>query len=122
MPDAAALTFFVAKVLTEAEHQGIPLSEAERKMLSWSEVEPGCVADPAVAEQLASELTDEEYEAKIAGLLEAAYKRDIGADKAESDAYKQAYAMLKGGDYYLLVMIDRALGRRLRPWWRFSPT
>ena len=112
--------FFVEKVVAQAEHQHVSLSVNERKMLDWSEVEPGCVADPKVAAGLASEMSDDAYEAKISGLLEAAYERDIAADPGAKDAYRQAYSVLKRGDYYLLVMIESALGRRLRRWWQFS--
>jgi hypothetical protein len=117
-----AKRFFVAKVLAEAQHQGVALSESERQMLSWSESDPEFKADPALVEQLAAEISDEDYEAKIRGLLEAAYRRDVGSDAAQRDAYRHAYSVLKRGDHYLLVMIDQALGRRLRPWWRFSLT
>jgi hypothetical protein len=117
---ADALHFFVAKVVSEAERQGLALSDAERKMLRWSEVEPGCVSGPMATAELAGEVSDDEYEAKISRLLEGAYERDIASDDGTRDAYKRAYSVLKAGDYYLLVMIDRALGRRLRPWWHFS--
>jgi hypothetical protein len=115
-----ARRFFIDRLVAEAQQHGVPLSANERKMLNWSEVEPGCVADPAVAEGLAQELSDEAYEAKIRRLLEAAYERDVAADAEAKEAYRRAYAVLKQGDYYLLVMVDQALGGRLRRWWQFS--
>ena len=118
-PDEAR-RFFIEKVVAQAEHQHMPLSVNERKMLDWSEVELGCVSDPKVAAGLASEMSDDAYEAKISGLLEAAYQRDIAADPQARDDYRQAYSVLKRGDYYLLVMIESALGRRLRRWWQLS--
>lgn len=33
--------------------------------------------------------------------------------------WKQARSVLGQGDHYLLVMIDRAVGRQLKPWWKF---
>ena len=112
--------FFIERVVAQAERQQVSLSTNERKMLDWSEVEPGCVADPEVAAGLASEMSDDAYEAKISGLLEAAYQREIAADPGTKEAYRQAYSVLKRGDYYLLIMIDHALGRRLRRWWQVS--
>ena len=56
-----ALRFFVEKVMAEAALQHVSLSTNERKMLEWSEVEPGCVADRAVAEGLAGEMADDTY-------------------------------------------------------------
>jgi hypothetical protein len=115
-----ARRFFIGKIVAEAERQGISLSANEQRMLSWSEVEPGCVADPALAEALAREISDDAYEAKVRGLLEAAYERDVSSDGAAKDVYRRAYSVVKNGDYYLVVMIDQALGRQLRRWWRFS--
>ena len=89
-------------------------------MLNWSEVEPGCVADPALAEALAREISDDAFEAKIRHLLEAAYERDVSSDGRAKDTYRRAYSAFKNGDYYLVVMIEQALGRRLRGWWQFS--
>jgi len=118
-PDEAR-RFFVDRIVTEGDRQGIPLSSTERKMLNWSEVEPGCVADPAVAEALASEISDKAYEAKVSRLLQAAYEREVSTDAAAKDSYRTAYSVLKRGDYYLMVMIEQALGGKLRRWWQFS--
>jgi hypothetical protein len=115
-----ARRFFIDKIVAEAGRSGVALSANERMMLDWSEVEPGCVADPRVAEALANEISDEAYEAKIRELLDAAYERDLTADKGARAVYRAAYSVLKRGDYYLLVMIDQSLGRRLRPWWQFT--
>lgn len=117
-----AKRFFVEKVVAEAEHQGVILSESERRMLSWSELDPEFNVDPTLVEKLAAEISDEEYEAKISRLLDAVYRRDVETDPHARDTYRQAYSVLKQGDHYLLVMIDHALGRRLRRWWRFSIT
>ena len=115
-----ARRFFVDKVVAEADRSGVTLSANERKTLDWSEVEPGCVADPRVAEALSQEMSDEAYEAKICRLLEAAYEHDVAADASAKAAYRGAYSVLKQGDYYLLVMIDEALGPRLRRWWQLT--
>jgi hypothetical protein len=118
-PDEAR-QFFISRINTEAERQGISLSQNERTMLNWSEVEPGCVADPQVAKALAHEISDEAYEAKVSRVLEAAYEREVATDSAAKDAYRKAYSVLKRGDYYLMVMVEQALGSRLRRWWQFS--
>ena len=118
-PDEAR-RFFVDKVVAQAAYEGVSLSGNERKMLDWSAVEPGCVADPQVAEGLAGEMSDEAYEAKVGRLLGAAYDRDIALDAGAKEQYRAAYSVLKRGDYYLLVMIEAALGRRLRKWWQLA--
>jgi len=114
-----AKRFFVDKIVAQARSELRPLSDAERQMLSFSESDPEFVADPALVDTLAAEISDDDYEAKIAGLLQRAYQRDVGRDSSEREAYRQAYATLTQGDHYLVVMIDRALGRQLRPWWAF---
>jgi hypothetical protein len=114
-----ARRFFIGKVVSQAEADGVILSSNERRMLDWSEVEPGCVADPAVAEGLAQEMSDEEYEGKIARLLERAFSRDIESAPERKQSYEEAYSTLKGGDFYLLIIVEQALRSRLRKWWQF---
>ena len=114
-----AKRFFVDKIAAQAEAEGIRLSDAEREMLSFSESDPEFAVDPTLVEKLQAEISDEEYEVKIAGLLERAWKRDVEADSNAGNLYREAFAALSQGDHYLLVMIDRALRSPLRPWWAF---
>ena len=114
-----ARRFFIDKVLAEARHQGMALTDAEQQMLGWSESAPDSTADPDLVERLAAEISDEDYESKVGSLLGAALARDLQSDKHSLDDYRRAHALLRQGDHYILVMIDRALGRRLRPWWKF---
>lgn len=57
-----AKRLFVEKVLTQARIEGVSLSDAERKMLSWSESDPDFATDLQLPPQLAAEIFDEEYE------------------------------------------------------------
>jgi hypothetical protein len=84
-------------------------------MLSFSESDPEFVVDPAVVEKLQAEISDEDYEAKIAGLIERSWKRDVEADSNAGNLYRGAFPALSQGDHYPLIMIDRALRRHLRP-------
>ena len=70
-------------------------------------------------ERLQAEISDEDYEAKVAGLIERSWNRDVETDNNAASLYRKAYATLNQGDHYLLIMIDRALRRHLRPWWAF---
>jgi hypothetical protein len=114
-----AKRFFVEKIVTQAASERVTLSDAERRMLSFSESDPEFVVDPVLVERLAAEISDADYESKIVGLLERAFARDLASDVGARDTYAAAYDVLRQGDHYLLVMIDRALKRRLRPWWAF---
>jgi len=60
-----AKRFLVDKVLRQARAEGLRLSEAEHKMLWWSESDPDVVVNPELPRQLASEMSDEAYEKKI---------------------------------------------------------
>jgi hypothetical protein len=117
-----AKKFFVEKVLTEAKREGVTLSKAEQRMLSWSESDPDFTAESALIEQLANEISEEDYESKVSTLLAGAYRRDLESNPLARDEYRQAHSVLSRGDHYILVMIERTLGRRLRPWWKFSLT
>jgi hypothetical protein len=114
-----AKRFFVDKVAAQALTEGAPLSDTERQMLSFFESDPEFTVDPALVEKLQAEISDEEYEAKIAGLIERSWKRDVETDANAGNLYREAFTTLSQGDHYLLIMIDRALRTHLRPWWAF---
>lgn len=114
-----AKRFFVDRVVTQAAAEGRPLSDSERQMLSFSETDPEFVVDPALVERLQNEITDDAYEAQVADLLRRAWTHDVASDPNARERYGEAFGVLRQGDHYLLVMIDRALGRELRPWWAF---
>jgi hypothetical protein len=114
-----AKRFFVEKVVAQARAEQVALSDAERGMLSWSESDPDFVVDLQLPEQLASEISEEEYETKVAGLLARGFAVDVAARPEAAEQWRQALRVLRGGDHYILVMLDEAVGRRLRRWWEF---
>lgn len=118
MTPREATRYFADKVIQQAQIEGLRLSEDERQMLLWSESEPDSVADPALAERLAAEMSDSDYEAKIAGLVSRSFAKDIATDTQARGAWQQAWSTLKQGDHYLSIMIDQAVGKQLKPWWK----
>jgi len=64
-----AKRFFVDRIVAQAATDGIPLSEAERQMLGFSESDPEYVVDPALVDRLEREISDDDYEAKVANLI-----------------------------------------------------
>lgn len=80
-----AKRLFVEKVVTQARIEGLPLSDAERNMLSWSESDPDLLVDPQLPEQLAAEISDEEYEKKVAGLLARRFAAEVAAHSTHHD-------------------------------------
>lgn len=109
-----AKRFFVDKIAGQAESEGTPLSDEERQMLSFSEADSEFKLDPAFVEKLRAEISDEDYEAKVVGLIQRSWKRDVETDSNAASLYREAYTTLNQGDHYLLIMIDRALRRHLR--------
>src|SRR5688500_14968227 len=105
-----AKRFLVDKVLRQARAEGLRLSEAEHKMLWWSESDPDVVVNPELPRQLASEMSDEAYEKKIGGLLSRSFAADEAANPATAEQWRQATKVLHQGDHYILVMLDDAIG------------
>lgn len=116
---AEAKRFFIEKVVQRARHEGVTLSAAERWMLLFSESDPEFDVDPRRVDELASEISDDEYEAKIAGLLKRSLAADIAADAGTRAVWQQARSVLAQGDHYVQIMIDRAVGGNLKRWWEF---
>jgi hypothetical protein len=114
-----AKRFFVDKVVEQARAERTSLSDAERQMLSWSESDPEYDVDPTLPGRLESEMSDEEYETKVAGLLTRSFAADVAARPEAASAWKQAAEVLNEGDHYILMMVDEAIGRRLKRWWQF---
>jgi hypothetical protein len=114
-----AKRLFVEKVVMQARLEGVSLSDAERAMLSWSESDPDFVVDPQLPERLAAEISDEEYEKKVTGLLVRRFAAEGGQDPGAEAQWRLAAEVLHQGDHYILIMLDAAVGSRLKPWWQF---
>ncbi len=111
--ESTAKAFFVDKVIQQAEREGVPLSKAQRYMLSWSETDASFVMDMGLNDQFEAEITQPDYEKKIQGLIERMYKKDIETNKDLKATYKEAYKTLKQGDHFILIMIGNAIGSKL---------
>ena len=114
-----AKRFFADRIVAQAAREGQPLSENERWMLSFSESDPELVVDHARVAALAAEISDPDYENKIAGLIERACTADIASSPDALPSYREAFTVLNQGDHYLLIMLKRGLARWVRPWWAF---
>jgi hypothetical protein len=115
-----ARAFFEQHILEQADAERVDLSPDERLMLRWSESEPDSVADPALATRLASHMSDDEYEEKIAGLVARSYAADIARDPTAKKRWADAFRVLNQGDHYILIAINRAVGAKFSPWWKLQ--
>jgi hypothetical protein len=77
------------------------------------------LVDPELPQRLASEISDDEYEKKIAGLLARRFAADVASDPALEAQWQQGADVLRQGDHYMLVMLDAAIGRHLKRRWQF---
>ena len=100
-----AKEFLVGEIVREAEREGRPLADLERKMLYFSKGDwplPDDIYD--VAEQFDRTYDRAQYEKKIAKLAQAA-RRQATTDQA---AWSEAVRRLEEGDHYLLAMVGEA--------------
>ena len=116
--ETEARQFFIEKIVQQAQREGVSLSEDERQMLLWSESAPNSVADPALAERLAAEISDADYESKVVELLRSSFKGDTAVHPSAKEVWGAALSVLRRGDHYILVMISEAVGKNLKPWWQ----
>jgi len=118
----SAKQFLLAKLSAQATHDGMSLSDIEKRMFLFSEASGNPDFE---ANEIFNEKYDERaYEAKVTKLLRRAYASGIRGVEGKGE-WKDALDALKQEDFYGLVMVDRAgiprkqeaLGREL---WRFE--
>jgi hypothetical protein len=116
-----AKEYLISRIVSEAKREGISLSEVERKMLYFSETDWTLPDILKVNEEFERNYDDNEYEAKIAGLIRDYLQRVQTENEEELDNWTKAVNKLREGDHYLLVMIDsvpQSVGR----WSRWLPS
>jgi hypothetical protein len=111
MNDWEAKEFFIQKVLDQARKENINLSDVEKQMLSWRDTDPNCYENHELNERFENEIPKGEYEKKIARLIRSSYDDDLGVDTVAKETYEQAYKAIKSKDYYIFIMVDKAIGK-----------
>jgi hypothetical protein len=101
----AAKEFVVEQIVAEAKHQGVLLSDVERKMLYFSETDWTLRDIDEVADAFHREYDDDQYERKIAGLVRGARQRAADQKKA---AWSDAIDCLSREDHYVSLMVGRS--------------
>lgn len=103
-----ARQFLVNKITIEAGVSGVPLSDAELRLLQLNLAEPGSAVGIPVE---VLEDKDRTHEDKIRALLQSAYVRDAN-DPEEQQKYKDAARTLKDSDHYIRIIVASAVPRR----------
>jgi hypothetical protein len=102
----SAKQFLLNRLEEQALHDGVPLSDVEKKMFLFSEA---TASDKMLALAQEFDLTcdDADYEGKISELLQAAFRRDKASSEAVA-AWKQSLEALCEEDFYGMVMVRQA--------------
>lgn len=101
-----AKEFAIGLIVSEADREGAPLSELERKMLYFSENGWTIPGMPETAQRFESEYDSGQYEKKIAALTKKLQKRLKSDDPKTLKAWLDALKKLSEGDHYLLVLVQ----------------
>jgi hypothetical protein len=107
-----AKELLISKIVAEAEHENVPLSEVERKMLYFTESGWTLPNIMEVSEDFDREYDQDEYEQKKAKLVTQADKRIRDGSRDDYDRWCAAIRFLQREDHYITVMI-RLAGLRL---------
>ena len=100
-----AKQFLINKVTFEADAKGVHLPYVEQRMLELN------LADPSTAAGIPVDLLrdrEQEFEAKIVGLLRSAYAR-AGENSSEQQNFHDAVHALRGSTHYIVVPAATAL-------------
>jgi len=101
----AAKKFLINKIAFEADFKGVKLPAIEKRMLELD------LADPATAAGIPLELLrdrDQDFEAKIVGLLRSAYSR-ASDNPHEQQTIEDAVKKLTGSTHYIVVPASTAM-------------
>lgn len=108
MDSTAAKQFLISKVIEQTKLEHLPLSEVEQKMLYFTEVHPSLPDIYEVNAEFERDCHSDEYERRIAGLLQRGRERNQKESEVQAQQWKEAIEALKAEDHYLLVMSYRA--------------
>ncbi|MGC1177292.1 MAG: hypothetical protein WA843_04440 [Candidatus Saccharimonadales bacterium] len=96
-----AKEYLIDRIVTQARHDDVPLTDVERTMLYFSETAWSLPDIMDVNAEFEKSYDDDEYEKKIAGLVGR-----IREGGGEEDVWEAAVKRLRDEDHYLLIMID----------------
>ncbi len=103
-----AKDFLAGEIASEAEREGAPLSEVERKMLYFSETDWTLPDMQKVSAEFDRDYDQNEYEQKISMLVRKVAARNRSENVDDSEAWNKALLRLSAGDHYLTVLTDMA--------------
>ena len=102
-----AKDFVVSRIVEEAQREGAPLSEPERKMLYFSESEMS-EAEAELCADFDREYDQDSYEQRIAAFIQKIDKRYRTQDAQEYARWRSAIQLLLQNGNYIGVMVAQS--------------
>lgn len=103
-----AKDFLVRETAEQAELEGVPLSELEKRMMYFTEG-PSAPEDPSqLNEKFEAEYATEQFEAKVTGFMRHARQRLEKEEAGKAAHWDRAIRCLEKGDHYILVLCGSA--------------
>jgi hypothetical protein len=99
-----AKDFLVQQTAEQAQLEGLPFSDLERRMMYFTEIEEMSEDPIKLNEEIEAEYDSDEYEAKISKLLHHAYARIKRENLEAARQWSEAMLELGKGDDYILVL------------------
>jgi hypothetical protein len=103
-----AKDYLAGRIVAEANREGIPLSEIERKMLYFSETNWTLPDTAEVSAEFDRKYDQDEYEEKVARLIANVTADRHHRNRDEEEKWDAAVHKLSEEDHYLLVLISEA--------------
>jgi len=104
-----AKDFLVQQTAEQAALENVPLSDLEKRMMYFTEVDE-CPEDPiALNEAFETEYDTDEYEAKVSKLMHHAHSRTKKENPEAARKWKEAIRQLSNGDHYILILGNEGL-------------
>lgn len=101
-----AKDFIAGKIVEEAEREGTPLKEVERKMLYFTETGWTLPDMKEVSAEFDRSYDQGEYEQRIGGLAARLQARLEVEGEQQRETWDRAIEKLSQGDHYILVLVD----------------
>jgi hypothetical protein len=117
-----AKEFLIARILAEANREGVKLSEVERKMLYFTETGWSLPGIMDVNAEFERDYDNDEYEPKIADLVRSIETKNSEAGGDQQSRWDDAIVKLSEGDHYLLVLIGLARSQSKKNNFKWLPT
>ena len=103
-----AKDFLVAQTAEQAALEGVRLSDLEKRMMYFTEVEEMPEDPIKLNEEFEAEYDSDEYEAKISKLLHHAHARIKKENPQAARQWGEAILELRKGDHYILVLLNES--------------